>query len=78
MEQALAQPYPDSLDAAHGDGLTIFWIPVRASSYRQSPIARFQAAHTPDKPLQSLPAAQRDRALVEIGEKLAQVLGISA
>jgi TIR domain len=69
---------PKMLDGAKDDGLTIFWIPVRASAYRHSPIARYQAAHAPNKPLESLPTAEREEALVEIGEKLAQVLGITA
>src|SRR6266487_349267 len=67
---------PKMLDASASDGLTIFWIPVRPSAYRQSPIARFQAAHPPDKPLSGLRGAARDEAFVKIGEKLARVLGL--
>jgi internalin A len=67
---------PKMLDASASDGLTIFWIPVRPSAYRQSPIARFQAAQSPDKPLSSLRGAARDKAFVKIGEKLAKVLGV--
>lgn len=80
----LASPYisseelPKMLDAAAGDGLTIFWIPVRPSAYRQSPIARFQAAHAADKPLAGLRGARRDQAFVNIGEKLASVLGLGS
>jgi hypothetical protein len=76
----LASPYisseelPRMLDAAAVDGLTIFWIPVRPSAYRHSPIARFQAAYRPDKPLAKLRGAERDQAFVDIGEKLARVL----
>lgn len=64
------------LDAASADGLTIFWMPVRPSAYRQSPIARFQAAHAPGKPLARLRGAERDQAFVDIGEKLAKVLDV--
>jgi hypothetical protein len=73
-----SEELPRMLDAAAGDGLTIFWIPVRPSSYRQSPIASFQAAHAPDKPLARLRGADRDQAFVDIGEKLAQVLAVTS
>jgi hypothetical protein len=70
-----SEELPSMLDAAAGDGLRIFWIPIRASAYRRSPIARFQAAHNPDKPLATLSKAQRDQAFVDIGDKLAKALG---
>ena len=76
----LASPYiasdelPKMLDASASDGLTIFWIPVRPSAYRQSPIARFQAAQFPDKPLSRMRGAARDEAFVKIDERLAKVL----
>jgi len=73
-----SEELPTMLDAAAGDGLTIFWIPVRPSAYPQSPIARFQAAHAPNKPLAGLRGAERDQALVDIGEKLAKVLGLAS
>ena len=71
-----SEELPKMLDALAADGLTIFWIPVRPSAYRQSPIARFQAAQSPDKPLSRLRGAARDEAFVKIGEKLAPVLGL--
>jgi internalin A len=67
---------PRMLEAAETDGMKIFWIPVRPSAYKRSPLARFQAAHLTDKPLASLRGAARDQAFVDIGEKLANVLGI--
>lgn len=70
-----SEELPKMLDALAADGLTIFWIPVRPS-YRQSPIARFQAVQSPDKPLSRLRGAARDEAFVKIGEKLARVLGL--
>jgi hypothetical protein len=80
----LASPYitsnelPIMLEAAETEGVKIFWIPTRPSAYKHSPIAKFQAAHTPDKPLSRLRGAERDRVFVEIGEKLAKVLGVLA
>jgi hypothetical protein len=67
---------PKMLQAAESDGVTIFWIPVRSSSYRQSPISEFQSAHPPEKPLSSLPAPEQDQAFVAIAEKLAAILGL--
>jgi len=69
---------PRMLRAAESDGMTIFWIPVRASSYRDSPIGEFQSPHPPEKPLSALPAAEQDQALVAIGEKLAAILDLAA
>ncbi|MBF8277562.1 MAG: hypothetical protein HW390_2635 [Candidatus Brocadiaceae bacterium] len=67
---------PKMLQAAESDGMTIFWVPVRPSSYRHSPISEFQSAHTPEKPLSSLPAPEQDQAFVAIAEKLAATLGL--
>jgi hypothetical protein len=59
---------PPLLEAARSEGVTILWVPVRFSSYEITPIAAYQAAHSPDKPLASLSAPARDKALVKICE----------
>lgn len=59
---------PSLLNAAEKKGLTIIWIPVRASSYKESEIEQYQAAHDPGKPLASLDPAEQDEALVKICE----------
>jgi hypothetical protein len=69
---------PKMLQAAESDGMTIFWIPVRPSAYKHSPIGAFQSAHSPEKPLSALPGAEMDQAFVDIGEKLAKALGLAA
>ncbi len=63
---------PPLLDAAKNEGVTILWVPVRFSSYARTPIAGYQAAHSPEKPLASLSAAARDKALVRICEIIQQ------
>lgn len=68
---------PKMLEAAGADGMKIFWIPVKPSAYKHSPLAKFQAAHLTDKPLASLRGAARDQAYVDIGERLAKVLGVT-
>jgi GTPase SAR1 family protein len=53
-----------------GAGVTIFWIPLRSSSYKETAIEKYQAAHSPDKPLNNIPTAKRDKAWVEICSKI--------
>ena len=69
---------PRMLQAAESDGMTIFWIPIRPSAYKRSPICAFQSAHAPEKPLSRLYGAKRDQAFVDISEKLAKALGLAA
>jgi len=69
---------PKMLEAAETDGMEIFWIPVRSSTYEHSPLAKLQAARAANRPLADLRAAVRDRAFVEISEKLGKVLGVTA
>jgi Leucine-rich repeat (LRR) protein len=57
---------PPLLDAAENEGLTIIWIPIRYSSYEETEIAKYQAAHSPSKPLASLSESDRDQAWVTI------------
>ncbi len=63
---------PAFLSAARSDGLKIFWIPIKPSSYEQSEIVKFQAAHPPDRPLSALRGAKRDEAFVNIAKKLSE------
>jgi hypothetical protein len=60
----------DLLKAAESEGLTIMWIPISASSYKKTDIKDYQAAHAPNKPLDSLSQADRNQAWVEICEKI--------
>jgi hypothetical protein len=61
---------PPLLDAAEKEGLTIIWIPVSATAYKKTEIAKYQAAHPPDKPLNGLNPADRDQAWVRICEAI--------
>lgn len=63
---------PTMLAAAKSDGLVIFWIPVIASSYKETEIAKFQAAHDPSRPLKDLNGAKRAEALVNIAARLSK------
>ena len=64
------QELPSLLDAAARKGLTILWIAVSHCLYRETEIENYQAANDPSNPLDSLPAPQLNRVLVEICEKI--------
>jgi|SRR5688572_1180352 len=59
---------PPLLDVAEKGGLTIIWVPLSASMYRETEIALYQAAHDPARPLDSLPPHEQNAALVKICE----------
>jgi internalin A len=61
---------PPLLDAAATDGLTIIWVHLRHSAYRETDISKYQAAHDPSHPLNSLNASEHDQALVSICQKI--------
>ncbi|MFN6437315.1 MAG: leucine-rich repeat domain-containing protein [Nostoc sp. DedSLP01] len=65
---------PPLLNAAEQEGLTIIWIPISASSYRKTDIQEYQAAHPPDKPLDSLNKAERNQAWVKICEEVEKAM----
>ena len=61
---------PPLLNAAQSEGLKIIWIPISYSSYAETEIAKYQAAHEPKQPLKTLSEAEQDAALVEICKKI--------
>ena len=63
-----------ALEAEERGGLTIFWIAVSSSTYKNSPIEQFQAANNPDRPLDSLKPAERNAELVKIAGKIQETL----
>ncbi|QLE48966.1 TIR domain-containing protein [Nostoc sp. C057] len=67
---------PPLLDAAEAKGLTIIWIPLSSSGYDETEIEKYQSAHPPNQPLDSLNSAQENKAWVDICKKIkAAVLG---
>jgi hypothetical protein len=61
---------PKLLEGAERDGLTILWVAVQPSLYRLTPIAHYQAANDPERPLAALPRWKREKELVTICEKI--------
>ncbi|ODG98070.1 Ras family protein [Nostoc sp. KVJ20] len=65
---------PPLLNAAEQEGLTIFWIPISASAYRKTDIEKYQAAHPPGKPLDTLNKPERNQAWVKICEEVEKAM----
>ncbi|MEH1867208.1 MAG: COR domain-containing protein [Nostoc sp.] len=61
---------PPLLDAAEAKGLTIIWIPLSSSGYDETEIEKYQSAHPPNQPLDSLNLAQENKAWVDICKKI--------
>lgn len=55
-------------------GKSVFWIPVRASAFDQTPIKDYQAASPPDRPLARQTDAEQDEAWVTICKKIVAAL----
>ncbi len=65
---------PPLLTAAEQGGLTILWVPVSHSMYKETDIFNYQAAHQPSEPLDTLEPHECNRVLVEICEKIKKAM----
>jgi formylglycine-generating enzyme required for sulfatase activity len=63
---------PPLLKAAEEERLTILWVAVSASLYRETPLAAYQSANDPARPLDSLSPAQVNAELVKIAQLIKQ------
>jgi predicted phosphodiesterase len=70
----VSQELPPLLEAAKQKGLTIIWVAVSHSGYMDTEIANYQAANDPSHPLDSLPASEVNRVLVDICQKIKAAL----
>lgn len=71
------QELPPLLEAAESEGLTILWIPLSHSAYRETKIGDYQAAPgcDPDQPLSSLSEPEQDRIFVAVCEEIKRLVG---
>ena len=58
------------LKEAEQDGVTILWVPIRESAYKQTALKNYQSVFSPTKPLAAMPLAGRDKAWVKICEEI--------
>ncbi|MDR2014468.1 MAG: toll/interleukin-1 receptor domain-containing protein [Azoarcus sp.] len=61
---------PILLKAADEGVLKILWLPISATNYKHTELADFQALHPPNRPLDMLRKWERQKALVEVSEKI--------
>jgi internalin A len=64
---------PPLLDAAQDQGVKILWIPISHSSYKEMDFSKYQSAHNPSQPLNSLPDHEQDRVLVKICQEIKRI-----
>jgi len=66
---------PRLLNLAMAKRISIWWIPVSASLYRETPLKEVQAAWDPERPLEGLPKALRNAAVQKICSDLVEDFG---
>ncbi|MEO0985501.1 MAG: toll/interleukin-1 receptor domain-containing protein [Cyanobacteria bacterium J06639_14] len=57
---------PPLLSAAKTEGLTVIWIPISYSPYKDTEIEQYQVDHSPQEPLDTLEKPMRNKAWSEI------------
>jgi hypothetical protein len=68
---------PALVEAATNKGCLIFWIAVKPSTFADSPLARFQGANSPTKPLALMSAGEQDEALLQVYQKMKAAVSFS-
>ncbi len=58
------------LEAAKSGGMTIFWVAVGSCLYEETYLKDYQCANDPQRPLENLSPANRDKVLKEVAQKL--------
>jgi hypothetical protein len=66
--------YKGYRDYAEKEGLIIIWLAISTSFYKRTEISKYHAANDPNKPLDSLSSAKRNKELHDICEKIKDAL----
>ncbi|HXU80095.1 MAG TPA: trypsin-like peptidase domain-containing protein [Polyangia bacterium] len=64
------EEFPQIIKDARSAGVTVFWIPLAASTYEKTELAALQAAIDPKKPINKMGKAERQEAWLQIVKKL--------
>lgn len=67
---------PALLEAANDRGCLIFWIAVSSTTFEDSPLAKFQGAIPPNKPLDLLPEPEQNELFTVIYQKMKAAVSI--
>jgi TIR domain len=70
------QELPALMEAATNKGCLIFWIAVKASTFADSPLAKFQGAISPNKPLASMSDGEQAELLLEVYQKMKAAVSV--
>jgi hypothetical protein len=62
------------VDRARQRDLPLTWVLLRQAEWRASPLVEFQAAYDPERPLDSLSGSERQKAFVEIAQRVADLV----
>jgi hypothetical protein len=65
-----SEELPPLLEGAETGSLILIVIPISASNYEPTPLAKYRFAHPPDRPLDKLRKPDRNAAFVEIAKKI--------
>ena len=69
-----SEEVPELLKSARTKGLTIIWVPISDCLWKETEIANYQAAYSPESPLDSLEKWQVNKALVQICNEIKEAL----
>ncbi len=61
---------PPILDKTSHDHLTILWIAISDSNYKYTEIAKYQSAHNPAEPLDTLPRPQQHQVFRKLSDQI--------
>ena len=62
------------LKAAEEGGVRVLWVPIQASNFEETPLAKYQAVSPPDVPLGILGKAERNQAWVRVCKEIKQAV----
>ena len=70
------QELPQLIAAANNRGCLIFWVQVSSTTFEDSPLAKFQGASPPTRPLDLMTDAEQSKVLVDIYRKMKAAVSV--